>query len=181
MVSHTILINAAVVRCAQVGTVLFLASIILGFSCWSNNGLILLKFLHKNPGQPIQKTGFWLSSRPFCIRTTFIWVHQGPPIIVLTFFWNCLLNIWEFYVVTNFRKKSELLLVELGGPKWGLFLYRRVYWITRTPAFLWVGLDCIFCWTIWTNWEQCAKPGFRIKYLARKTSYNIVVANFEVH
>ena len=31
-----------------------------------------------NPGQPMQKPGFWLSSRPFCIRTTFIWVHQGP-------------------------------------------------------------------------------------------------------
>ena len=31
-----------------------------------------------NPGQPIQKPGFWLSIRPFCIRTTFIWVHQGP-------------------------------------------------------------------------------------------------------
>jgi hypothetical protein len=30
-------------------------------------------------------------------------------------FW---LHIWEFYVVTNFRKKkSELLLVDLGGPK----------------------------------------------------------------
>ena len=28
-----------------------------------------------NPGQPIQKSGFWLSSRPFCIRTSFIWVH----------------------------------------------------------------------------------------------------------
>ena len=39
-----------------------------------------------NPGQPIQKPGFWLSSRPFCIRTTFIWVHQGPPVIVLIFF-----------------------------------------------------------------------------------------------
>ena len=31
-----------------------------------------------NPGQPIQKPGFWLSSRPFCIRTNFIWVHKGP-------------------------------------------------------------------------------------------------------
>ena len=39
-----------------------------------------------NPGQPIQKPGFWLSSRPFCIRTTFIWVHQGPPVILLIFF-----------------------------------------------------------------------------------------------
>ena len=39
-----------------------------------------------NPGQPIQKLGFWLSSRPFCIRTTFIWVHQGPPVIVPIFF-----------------------------------------------------------------------------------------------
>ena len=27
-----------------------------------------------------------LSSRPFWIRKTFIWVHQGPPIIVLIFF-----------------------------------------------------------------------------------------------
>ena len=34
----------------------------------------------------IQKPGFWLSSRPFCIRITFIWVHQGPPVIVLIFF-----------------------------------------------------------------------------------------------
>ena len=31
-----------------------------------------------NPSQPIQKPGFWLPSRPFCIRTTFIWVYQGP-------------------------------------------------------------------------------------------------------
>ena len=38
-----------------------------------------------------------------------------------------------------------------------MFLYRRVYWITRTPAFVWVGLD-IICWKIWTNWDQCAAP-----------------------
>ena len=28
-----------------------------------------------------------------------------------------------------------------------LFLFRRVYWITRTPAFIWVGLGCIW-WTV---------------------------------
>ena len=57
-----------------------------------------------NPGQPIQKPGFWLFSRPFWIRTTFIWVHQGPPVIVLIFFWNWLLHKILKYVVTNFRK-----------------------------------------------------------------------------
>ena len=52
--------------------------------------------------------GFWLSSRPFWIRTTFIWVHQGPPVIVLIFFfWNWLLHRILKYVVTNFRKKNQ--------------------------------------------------------------------------
>ena len=48
--------------------------------------------------------------------------------------------------------------MDLGGPKQRLLLYRRVYLITRTPAFVWVGLDCI-CWTISTNWDQCAGYG----------------------
>ena len=62
-----------------------------------------------NPGQPIQKLGFWLSSRPFCIRTTFIWVHQGPPVIVLWFFfWNWLLHrILKHGVKTQFCSKFK--------------------------------------------------------------------------
>ena len=56
------------------------------------------------------------------------------------------------------KKKSELLLVDLNGPKYRLFLFRRVYWITRTPAFVWVGLDCIICWTVSSIPDQCAPP-----------------------
>ena len=68
-----------------------------------------------NPGQPIQKLGFWLSSRPFWIITTFSWVHQGPPAIVLIFFWNWLLYRILKYAVTNFRKKIRSIT---GGSWW---------------------------------------------------------------
>ena len=40
-------------------------------------------------------------------------------------------HIWEFYLVTNFRKKSEFPLVDIGGPKFRFFLLRRVYLISR--------------------------------------------------
>ena len=49
--------------------------------------------------------------------------------------------------------------MDLGEPKsnpniYRLFLYKRVYWITRTPAFVWVGLGCI-CWTVSSIPDQC--------------------------
>ena len=40
-------------------------------------------------------------------------------------------HIWEFYLVTNFRKKSEFPLVDIGGPKLRFFLLGRVYLISR--------------------------------------------------
>ena len=44
-----------------------------------------------------------------------------------------------------------------------MFLFRRVYWITRTPAFVWVGLGCIICWTVSSIPDQCAvKPNSKI-------------------
>ena len=39
-------------------------------------------------------------------------------------------HIWEFYLVTNFRKKSEFPLVDIGGPKLRFFLLKRVYLIS---------------------------------------------------
>ena len=48
-------------------------------------------------------------------------LYLGPPRSTSRscdfFFWNWLLYRILKYVVTNFRKKSELLLVDLGGPK----------------------------------------------------------------
>ena len=37
-----------------------------------------------------------------------------------------------------------------------MFLFRWVYWITRTPAFVWVGLGCIIWWTVSSIPNQCA-------------------------
>ena len=67
-----------------------------------------------NPGQPIQKPGFWLSSRPFCIRTTFIWVHQGPLVMVLIFF--LILVTTQNPQIWN-QKPILPKFMELGGSK----------------------------------------------------------------
>ena len=122
----------------------FLDPILHSDSNWS-----ILSNNKYNPGQPIQKPGFWLSSRPLCRRTTFIWVHQGPTVIVLVFFWNS--RILKYGVKTQFCQSSWNLVDQ---NKDCFYLYRRAYWITRTPAFVWVCLDCI-CWTISTNWDHC--------------------------
>ena len=61
------------------------------------------------------------------------------------FYWNstgttqkcrCLIgfryHIWEFYyLVTNFKKKTEFPLVDISGPKFRFILLRRVYLISR--------------------------------------------------
>ena len=52
-----------------------------------------------------------------------------------------------------------------------MFFYIRVYWITRTPAFVWVGLDCICCWTVSTNWNHCAKWGLRTRVVSFLCKY----------
>ena len=65
-----------------------------------------------NPGQPIQKPGLWWSSWPFWIRITFIWVHQGPPVLVLIFsFYYC-------YYIEFSNMESKPNFAKVHGPWW---------------------------------------------------------------
>ena len=64
-----------------------------------------------NPGQPIEKPGFWLSNRPFCIRTTFIWVHQGTS------------NSSDFFSIIGYyiefsNMESKPNFAKVHGPWW---------------------------------------------------------------
>ena len=61
------------------------------------------------------KAGVLVSIILFCIRTTFIWVHQGPWTLAKLGFDSMYLRI--LCSNSSKRKKSELLLVDLGGLK----------------------------------------------------------------
>ena len=41
-------------------------------------------------------------------------------------------HIWQIYLLTNFRKKSEFSLVDLGGPKFRFFLLELAVFISRS-------------------------------------------------
>ena len=48
---------------------------------------------------------------------------------------------------------------KVHGPWWTqikVVLIQKSLLDNQNPAFVWVGLDCI-CWTISTNWDQCAR------------------------
>ena len=84
------------------------------------------------------------------IRATFIWVHQGPPVIVLIFF------SYIGYYIEFSNMESKPNFAKVHGPWWTqIKVYTKGYWIPRTLAFVWVCLDCI-CWTISSNWDHCA-------------------------
>ena len=40
-------------------------------------------------------------------------------------------HIWQFYLLTNFRKKSDFSLVDIGGPKFRFFLLEISVFISR--------------------------------------------------
>ena len=92
-----------------------------------------------NPGQPIQKLGFWLSSRPSCIRITFIWVHQGPPVIVLIFF------LYYCYYIESSNMESKPNFAKVHGPWWTqikVVLIQKGLMDNQNPGFCmgWPGL-----------------------------------------
>ena len=78
-----------------------------------------------NPGQLIQKPGFWLSSRPFWIRITFIWVHQGPPVIVLIFFF------YYCYYIEFSNMESKPNFAKVNGPWWTQIKIVLIHWLLR--------------------------------------------------
>ena len=56
----------------------------------------------------------------------------------------------------QFQKKNQNYYCwTLVDPNKGCSYSEKVYWISRTPAFVWVGLDCI-CWTVSSIPDQCA-------------------------
>ena len=83
---------------------------VLGYFLFKNRSI--LSNNKYNPGQPIQKPGFRLSSRPFCIRITFIWVHQGPPVIVLIFF------LYYCYYIESSNMQSKPNFAKVHGTWW---------------------------------------------------------------
>ena len=101
------------------------------------------------------KTGVLVIQQPLLNKNN---LYFGPPRSTSNgsdFFLKLVTTQRTLYVVI--KKKSELLLVDLGGPKYRFFLFRRVYWITRTPVFVWVGLGCIICWTVLSISNQCVQ------------------------
>ena len=92
-----------------------------------------------NPGQLIQNQGFWLSSRPFWIRITFIWVHQGPPVIVLIFFF------YYCYYIEFSNMESKPNFAKVHGPWWTqikVVLIQKGLMDNQNPGFCmgWPGL-----------------------------------------